>query len=275
MIRKYIAGFLAALFISLFSPFILTFSAYDLFSDRNFYEDDFSAFTYDIVIDYLPTYLGSNFSMDGSSNFTKLVKREFLEEVFTLDDYRIFIRSVIKSLGDSGFENGYYSVSIPIASVFSDKIDSLSRDSREFLVLSSLPPSFDFSATVSGNISGGLFEFVEYMFYRVFLLTLSLLLLILLVIGFLISHPWKLVLKWEARTIFMASLLAFATAVLLVVLPDRLPLEQLPSVNLFLPLYVFLAKDVFLSSLYYVVPLSIFSFILWTFAIYFGKNEEL
>lgn len=273
MIRKFIAGIVLSLFVTLFAPFVFALGIYDVFSDREFYTTEFVDFTYDYAIDEVSLFLGKTFATDESGDFAKAVNRDFLKKLITKDDYTKLVDDGINVLEDSGFENGYYSVSIPIASSFEEKINTLSPDSREFLILSSLPKQFDFTTTVSTSVSGDLFDYLNGILYKMFFLIIAVLLLLLLSIGLIIFQPWTNVLRWEARAVLIGSITAFLASVVLLILPSKISFDSIPWLASVVPIYSFFIEKIFLTLLYYLVPLLLVSFMLFIFAVYFAKKE--
>ncbi len=143
--------------------------------------------------------------------------------------------------------------------------DDLFKDFNDQVVFSLNAPediSFD-------NLS---YDFND-LLYTVLLISILILVFILGLIALLIFSPFIRILKWEAKTIFLASLFNLSAYVLLFYLFDKITVPT--EMETFFNIYSFIIKSLAKSVFHYLVPIFIVSLIVWIIAIIYDKNEPV
>ncbi|GAG18366.1 unnamed protein product, partial [marine sediment metagenome] len=137
-------------------------------------------------------------------------------------------------------------------------------------VLSDMPSEFVFDFQVPEEIAGNIADFFNGTINKVFLVSGLVLLLILFLIGLIIFRPWIRILKWEAKTLFLASFFALLTLVGSKVVFEKLVARGLDwYFNICSFLIGALCENLFL----YLIPVVVVSLGLWIVGIVFDKRK--
>lgn len=313
MIRKFFAGFFIFIFITLSFPFVLFFGIYETFFDRDFYQNEFIDIVYDFSIQNIPEKFPlENLSVEISKEefadifkeiFTKDDLRKIIDNIINqLQDLKVSEDKTVKLSLSLNFINEKRDVILdtvsehiidklpnceaPIENI--DSINSLKcipegmmasdlkkeikyllddemfKDMENEIILDfKVPDNIDF-----GNLS----KDFNALLYKAFFISIVVLFFILVVVGLIIFSPLIRVLKWEAKALFLASFFNLVIYLSLIYIFSKI---NFPEMEMFINIYSFFIKVLSESILYYLVPIAVFSFVLWIIGIIYDKDKPV
>lgn len=310
MLRKFFASFLSFLFVIIFTPFLFSVAIYSTFTDKDFYQGDFVDLAHRLIIIEAPKQMDyGEFNFLKEEDVAR-----FVEKIADKEALRQMVVDIFDQFSTSSVEEGRIKFRIDlswliakkqiikseITDIFYERLPKCDERVEEFPEdFSCVPkqfPRIDFEAyigqmmdnkffinvpgeyvfylTVPDNFDGTLADFFGNISGIAFTSTALLLLVLLIMIGFLIFKPIWLVIKWEAKTLFFASLTSSLFFGFLLFVPNIFELLydkiliDFPKENFDLMQEIFklFIGSVSLDLIYWTLPLLILSLIFWLFA---------
>lgn len=297
MLRRFFASFLLSVFILVFIPVNLALGSFVTFFDEDFYRGDFSHTVYNFFIDQIPQKIDvSVFAPLDHENL-----KEIFKEVYAPEDVLVVVDDIIGQL--KNVDEKDLKVTVSFESLL-DKSDLVSKKIADFLyknlsicqdfddfsnerinclkpdmaqidfensvrfafdkeVMGILPDHFVFDAKMSK-------ENFEALVLNVLGSGILILILLLILIAFVVFHPWRRIIKWEGKTLALASLVLMILIFNMLVLPQTF--LQNTSQAVYLSFYVLIFGALASKLMYYVVPVFVLGLILWIGGKYYDKG---
>jgi hypothetical protein len=310
MIRRIFAGIFVFVFIVISLPLITSFGIYKTFLNEDFYKGEFLDVVYEFAIEKIPEQIEwenmpqeidqEEFNEILKDVFTKddllIVIESLIDQVKTVEASEqgiiemsipltwvkeksaliseLIIDNIVDDL-EACENKGDFSPDemncIPEQVLISDFKDDF-KSSFEEDFLKAIPDDYNFNFQIPENTEiKNLSDQFRLLFKNLFFIGILSLLLIFLIIGLIIFRPLIRILKWEAKTLFLASVIPLITFVVLFYGVDLINFSQ---VDLYMDIIKFFVMSLSQTLIVYLAPFAILFLILWIVCMIFDKNKK-
>lgn len=298
--RKVIASILVALYVMVFLPVTVLLGFYRVFFDSSFYKGEFVELAYDLVADEFPRVIAES---DNPPPISETELRAIVKDVFTEDDFSSLIDDFVVQLDrnlatDEGvvtltlnlewFRNkdsmvvekvadviiadlepcapGLYDPTVDFPDCIPSELPLFDFENRVMIALDreffgDLPNEISSDLSVPSGYKGSISDFLNDSIGVLFLVGALSLLSLLVFIGLLIFSPAVRAFRWIFKTILAGATLVLIIALVLFFSPQVFVFP--PEFNLYGEIASFLSVTLAKELLVFVVPIFLFSLLLW------------